>query len=72
MKKWRCRSCNGVYQDSQDDGLDYYHVCPPSRANPGEQIVWRPDGRDENVAMDEQGRALGRIKAEGRGREVAG
>lgn len=54
MKRYRCRSCEGVYDV---DGGDYYHVCPPGTENP----------RDENVrgGLGEDRR---KMKAEGTGR----
>jgi hypothetical protein len=33
MARYRCRVCGGEYNDTQTDGGQYFHACPPI-ANP--------------------------------------
>lgn len=28
----QCKRCNGVYQATTDDGMQYFHACPPLSA----------------------------------------
>lgn len=29
MPRYECQACHGTFQSPLDDGLEYYHVCPP-------------------------------------------
>ncbi len=49
MVLWRCRTCGGVYPDSQPDGMRYFHACPPLVDAAGEPHE-RAEKRDENPA----------------------
>jgi hypothetical protein len=64
--KRRCRSCGGIYYAVQDDGSEYYHVCPPVPGDTPGSWRERPNKRDENITVDNQGRRVG-IKAQGAG-----
>jgi hypothetical protein len=33
MSKWKCNSCQGIYQDTTPDGGAYFHVCPDGARN---------------------------------------
>lgn len=46
---WRCRTCGGVYQAVQPDGMLYFHACPPIVDAAG-QPHERSEKRDENPA----------------------
>ncbi len=78
VKKLRCKTCRGVYFDTDESGtFSYYHACPllsvpeydalppPQRAttSPG---ALREGHRDENVTTDARGRANG-MKSSGQG-----
>lgn len=59
--RYRCQSCNGVYDATNPDGTAYYHVCPDlgdyrDREN-ARSAGHRLSHRDENVKdQREQGR----------------
>jgi hypothetical protein len=67
-----CVSCGGRYRPIQDDGTEYYHVCPPNRViDDGPVDPAQPDGphnshvepianpRNENVVgLDEQNQPI--------------
>lgn len=55
----KCKSCGGEYKNILDDGMEYYHACPPIIDIDGNMLV-REDKRDENI----------RVKKEGKGTEV--
>lgn len=57
MPRYRCESCLGEYDDPSEDGVIYFHACPPGTEEP----------RDENIVMNPQGKKL-KVKKEGRGR----
>ncbi len=76
MARFRCLTCQGIYQNPQPDGSRYYHVCPPQRYDfpSGPR---RPDDipdipvpfdfpRDERLDFSDQSRP-GQIRAVGRG-----
>ena len=48
MIKYKCNSCAGEYSDHCNDGLEYYHACPPVEISLG-IYAERPDKRDENI-----------------------
>jgi hypothetical protein len=64
--KFQCLSCDGVYFDSCDDGLVYFHACGPRTKGKDGAVAELADARDENLAATKPGRPL-TIKAEGRG-----
>ena len=72
-QRLRCRACLGTYQSLDAKGYEYYHACPPlseaewSRLPPPEQRRKKPGDerdhkRDENVAVDDQGRRTGIVR----------
>lgn len=65
--KWRCSTCGGEYDDILPDGTLYFHACPPIFDPETDELIERPDARNENIVED---RKTGRvwIKAEGKGR----
>lgn len=66
MSLFKCRACHGVYHDVQRDGTLYFHTCPPLPPDKHGIVRERPNRRDENIANDRRGRAVG-IRAEGAG-----
>ena len=55
MKKYKCNTCGGEYNDFCLDGLAYYHACPPvfdDKSNYKE----RKDKRDENAGKKLEGK----------------
>jgi hypothetical protein len=61
-----CGTCHGTYSTTQADGALYCHACPPTGTKPDGTSIERANKRDENLALDSQGKAIG-IKAEGSG-----
>jgi hypothetical protein len=61
MTKYQCKTCEGVYSDVCEDGLQYYHACPPIEVSK-DKYAERVDKRDENAGKKMEG--LGRIKLE--------
>lgn len=47
MIKYKCKICGGEYVDVCQDGLQYYHACPPIKVGEDEYTE-RPRKRDEN------------------------
>lgn len=58
--KLKCNSCAGVYADTCDDGLDYYHACAKIEVSEGIYID-RPDKRDENVGKLVAGKGVSMV-----------
>lgn len=56
--KYKCKTCEGTYNDTCDDGLQYYHACPEILEKEGKYVAYA-DARNENVGK----------KLEGKGRE---
>ena len=44
MSRWQCPTCNGTYDDPQQNSMFYFHVCPPlaewefNALPPGQQL----------------------------------
>lgn len=70
INTFRCRSCRGVYPDTNPSGTVYFHACPPLPMQPKKpfDVIEREDKRDENLAHDRYGRLTG-IVSEGKGVE---
>ncbi len=77
MARLRCRTCGGVFESVQADGLAYYHACPVQGGRDPQPGRERPNRRDENI---DPAKARGRrpdtpaadlIKAHGLGVEPA-
>lgn len=45
--KYKCKICLGEYNDVCEDGLQYYHACPPVLVGE-DKYTERPEKRDEN------------------------
>ena len=72
IQRLYCRSCQGTYLTADRHNTPYYHVCPPlsapewqllpqrdqARLKPGDE---RDSKRNENIALDAQGRSIGII-----------
>lgn len=70
IHRFRCRSCGGVYPDTQANGSTYHHACGPMPRDRKQPllIVERADKRDERIVHDGYGRLAG-IVSEGKGVE---
>lgn len=70
IHQFRCRSCGGVYPDTQAQGTTYHHACPPLPRDRKHPLVTVERGgkRDERIAHDQYGRLAG-IVSEGNGVE---
>jgi rubredoxin len=71
MARWKCKSCDGEYDDLLPDGTRYFHACPPVRDPDTGEFVPRKDPRDENVLVELDGKGVKvvKVKAEGKGRD---
>lgn len=67
MPFFECITCGGVYQNPLQDGMLYFHACPPIPNRETGQFEERPDKRDENIVLDEATGKV-RLKSEGKGR----
>jgi hypothetical protein len=45
---YKCKICEGIYNNKCNDGLHYYHACSTITDEKGEQKE-RTDKRDENI-----------------------
>lgn len=51
----KCKSCGGEYENILDDGMEYYHACPPLFDFEGE-MAELADRRDENIGKFKEGK----------------
>ena len=47
MARVRCRACGGRYQETLEDGTEYYHACPPVV-----HVHVRRSGLESDVPLD--------------------
>lgn len=57
MSLWKCNACSGTYNDTQRDGIVYFHACPPSPPDAQGVQTELPNKRNENVVLDQRGHA---------------
>lgn len=62
----KCNTCQGVFRPRNDDGAEYFHVCPPQNATDPTTAPERANKRDENLRRGESGQNR-RMKASGSG-----
>lgn len=64
-----CGTCGGRYAPILPDGYRYFHACAPVWDADLKTYVERPDKRDENIQIvdDGQGGTAAVIKSEGNG-----
>lgn len=62
----RCKTCKGKYEPIQD-GVKYFHKCPPIWDNDKQKFKEMPNARDENISNS--GNNKGKMKKEGKGTE---
>lgn len=55
MIKYQCNTCLGEYNDTNPDGLAYYHACPPELIAE-DTYAERKDKRDENAGQRKEGK----------------
>lgn len=53
----KCKSCGGEYENILDDGMEYYHACPPI-IDIDNNMLERPDKRDENIGKLKEGKGV--------------
>lgn len=53
----KCKSCNGEYNVLCNDGLYYFHACPPVEVSEN-VFVERQDKRDENPDKKMEGKGF--------------
>lgn len=66
IPQFQCLTCNGVYFSHCTDGSIYQHVCGPVQCEHPQQLVPRPDARNENIDTTRTGVITG-IVSEGLG-----
>lgn len=73
-EKRECNTCGGTYERIQN-GMIYFHTCPPVFNNVTKEYEKRPDHRDENVIVSQtesKGKIIttSLIKSEGKGFKI--
>src|SRR6516225_2175774 len=64
--QFKCNTCGGFHCDRGQDGIIYFHVCPPLAPDKNGILTHRPDYRDENLVQHKLSLQV-TITAEGKG-----